>query len=144
MCSAASRLFLPPHDIAQGGFVDALASSLGTGNTVNSFPPSSAGFPYGILDCIWPKPQSATPAFPLVEAMLAGSRGRGDLIAWMLLRRSIHIGVDQSFNRNWSLDDCSAIEEMMELTRQPPQFRRMAALRRQDQRARRLNRSPGS
>jgi patatin-like phospholipase/acyl hydrolase len=80
MCSAAAPTFFPPHDIAEGAFVDGglaannpcaaaiaavLASSLprqmgltpesitavsiGTGNVANSYPPSDAIFPFGIL-----------------------------------------------------------------------------------------------
>jgi predicted acylesterase/phospholipase RssA len=145
MCSAAAPLFFPPHDIAEGGFVDggiaandpcaaaiaaALASSLGngltadmiaavsigTGNIVNFFPPSDAIFPFGILGWLWPKQQGATPAFPLIEALFAGSSGIGDLIASMLLRQSTYIRVNPTFNEAWSLDDCSAIEQMIDLT----------------------------
>jgi uncharacterized protein len=147
MCSAAAPLFFPPHDIAQGAFVDggiaandpcaaavaaALASSLGgedglsgttiaavsigTGNTVNLFPPASAVFPFGILGWMWPYQEDQAPAFPLIEAMLAGSSGIGDLIASMLLRQSTYIRVNPVFAENWSLDDCAAIGQMSDLT----------------------------
>jgi predicted acylesterase/phospholipase RssA len=144
MCSAAAPLFFPPHNIAQGGFVDggiaandpcsaaiaaALASSslgltadtiaavsIGTGNTINSFPAAGAAFPYGILGWMWPDQKGTTPAFPLIEAMLTGSSGVGDLIASMLLRQSTYIRVNPTFKENWSLDDCAAIPQMTELT----------------------------
>jgi uncharacterized protein len=147
MCSAAAPLFFPPHRIAQGGFVDggiaandpcaaaiaaALTSSLGTngltadaiaavsigtGNTINSFPATKAAFPYGILGWMWPYQEGATPAFPLIEAMLTGSSGIGDLIASMLLRQSTYIRVNPTFKKSWSLDDCAAIKDMTELTK---------------------------
>jgi uncharacterized protein len=156
MCSAAAPLFFPPHDIAQGAFVDggiaandpcaaALASalgtkdgltadeiaavSIGTGNVVNSFPPPSAVFPFGILGWMWPKPVGATPAFPLIEAMLAGSSGIGDLVASMLLRQSTYIRVEPFFKQNWSLDDCRAIPAMIAATERyikSAQWRRQA------------------
>jgi uncharacterized protein len=94
------------------------AVSIGTGNTINTFPASGAAFPYGILGWMWPEPQGATPAFPLIEAMLAGSSGIGDLIASMLLRQSTYIRVNPPFNQNWSLDDCAAIPQMTALTQQ--------------------------
>jgi uncharacterized protein len=92
------------------------AVSIGTGNTINSFPATGAAFPYGILGWMWPDPQGATPAFPLIEAMLTGSSGIGDLIASMLLRQSTYIRVNPTFNHSWSLDDCAAIPQMTALT----------------------------
>jgi uncharacterized protein len=94
------------------------AVSIGTGNTVNSFPPSGAAFPYGILGWMWPEQQGATPAFPLIEAMLTGSSGAGDLVASMLLRQSTYIRANPTFSENWSLDECKAIPQMTELTQE--------------------------
>jgi uncharacterized protein len=148
MCSAAAPLFFPPHDIAQGAFVDggvaandpcaaaiaaALASSLGskdglgaaaiaavsigTGNTVNFFPPASAVFPFGILGWMWPYQQDKTPAFPLIETLFAGSSGIGDLISAMLLRQSTYIRVNPVFAESFSLDECAAIDQISDLTK---------------------------
>jgi uncharacterized protein len=117
-CAAAVAAALASSLGTENGLTaDMIAAvSIGTGNTINSFPASDAPFPYGILGWMWPNQQGATPAFPLIEAMLAGSSGIGDLIASMLLRQSTYIRVNPTFSENWSLDDCKAIDQMTRLT----------------------------
>ena len=114
----------------QGLTADQIAAvSIGTGNTVNSFPPASAVFPFGILGWLWPEAVGAAPAFPLIEAMFAGSSGIGDLVASMLLRQSTYIRVEPFFKQTWSLDDCAAIEIMTDATQRylkSAQWRRLA------------------
>lgn len=94
------------------------AVSLGTGNVGNSYPPSDAAFPGGILGWMWPYQDGTSPAFPLIEAMFAGSSQINDLTAQMMLRGSTYIRANPVFTQTWSLDDCSDVAQMASLTDQ--------------------------
>jgi predicted acylesterase/phospholipase RssA len=103
---------------AHGADPSAVAAvSLGTGNVINSYPPANAIVPYGILGWLWPYQSGNAPAFPLIEAMFAGTSDLDDLTAKMMLRGSIYIRANPKFEQTWSLDDCAAIDKMACLTR---------------------------
>jgi uncharacterized protein len=93
------------------------AVSIGTGSVINSYQPANAIFPYGILGWMWPKQSGAAPALPLIEAMFAGTSDLDDLTAKMMLRGSTYIRANPKFDQTWSLDDCSSIKQMADLTR---------------------------
>ena len=145
MCSAAAPLFFPPHVVGPDSFIDggvfannpsstavaayfgsslAIGSdgegvalvSIGTGDVMNSYPSSGAVFPNGILGWLWPYQDGASPAFPLIQAMFAGTSKVDELTASMMLRKGTYIRGNPIFEQTWSLDDCSAIPQMMELT----------------------------
>jgi hypothetical protein len=67
---------------------------------------------------MWPYEDAPAPAFPLVQAVFAGSSGIDDLISSMVLRDSTYIRVNPTFAETWSLDDCSAIGQIADLTQQ--------------------------
>jgi hypothetical protein len=94
------------------------AVSIGTGNVANSYPPANAVFPFGILGWMWPCEDPPAPAFPPIQALFAGSSGIDDLISSMVLRDSTYIRVNPTFAETWSLDDCSAIGQIADLTQQ--------------------------
>jgi uncharacterized protein len=85
-CAAAIAAALASSPGSKEGLAAAeiAAVSIGTDNTVNSFPPANAAFPFGILGWMWPEPEGAAPAFPLIEALLAGSSDIGNPVAAML------------------------------------------------------------
>lgn len=117
-CAAAVAAALGSSLAAQDGLTPETiaAVSIGTGNIANSYPPSDAAFPYGILGWMFPYQDGPAPAFPLIQAMFAGSSGIDDTIAGALLRQSTYIRVNPLFGTTWSLDDCAAIEQMAALT----------------------------
>lgn len=94
------------------------AVSLGTGDVSNSYPPSDAVFPGGILGWMWPYQDGTSPAFPLIEAMFAGSSQINDLTAQMMLRGSTYIRANPVFTQTYSLDDCTDVAQMASLTDQ--------------------------
>ena len=101
---------LAPDDLA--------AVSIGTGDVSNSYPPSNAIFPFGILGWMWPEQDGTSPAFPLIQAMFAGTSKIDELTAAALLRGHTYIRANPTFKETWSLDDCSAITAIGSLTDQ--------------------------
>lgn len=145
MCSAAAPMFFPPHVVGGGSYIDGgvfannpsstataafLASrlaapgtelvvvSIGTGDVTNAYPPPGAVFPYGILGWMWPYQDGTAPSFPLIQAMFAGTSQMDELTAGMMVGKANYIRANPVFDQTWSLDDCSAIEQMATLTRQ--------------------------
>lgn len=92
------------------------AVSIGTGNVANSYPPPSAVFPYGILGWMYPYETPPAPAFPLIQAMFDGGSAIDDLVSKMILRNSTYIRANPIFKQTWSLDDCSSLDQMSDLT----------------------------
>ena len=106
------------------------AVSLGTGDVQNSYPQSGAVFPAGILGWMWPYQDGTAPAFPLIEAMFAGSSQITDLTSRMMLRGSTYIRANPVFSQTFSLDDCSAVPQISVLTDQyiaSPAWQQIAA-----------------
>jgi hypothetical protein len=92
------------------------AVSIGTGNVANSYPPPGAILPYGILGWMYPYQSSPAPAFPLIQAMFDGGSAIDDLVSQMILRNSTYIRANPEFKQTWSLDDCSSLDQMNDLT----------------------------
>ena len=117
-CSTATAAYIASSLATQGSHdPDSVAVvSIGTGDVDNSYPPSDAVFPFGILGWMWPYQDQSAPAFPLIQAMFAGTSKIDELTSAMMLRDSTYIRANPVFEQTWSLDDCSSIEQITDLT----------------------------
>ena len=117
-CSTAIAAYLASSEGAGKNLQPAsfAAVSIGTGQVANSYPPPGALLPYGILGWMYPYQSLSAPAFPLIQAMFDGGSAIDDLVSQMILRNSTYIRANPEFKQTWSLDDCSSLDEMNELT----------------------------
>lgn len=97
---------------------DVVMISVGTGVASSSYPPPGAALPYGILGWLWPWQDGPSPSFPLSGAMFDGTSQINDMVSGMLLSPDRYFRINVPLSASISLDDCSAIPEMIAATKQ--------------------------